>query len=208
MPRHRKGNAVGFHMGHQKRLKHRRQRWFVYIGRFQPFHNGHLTTLSWALGRADGVVVVIGSDNIVPSLKNPWTATQRASWITEAVNPSYHSRLRFVGVRDYPNEDNLWRADIRAKVHEVTPPGAQILVTGYRKDSSTYYLTTFEEWDSEFLEAAEAMSATTIREAYFRGAHRGKWAENLPAPVAEGLAQFKRTQLFLRFAADFKGGTR
>ena len=182
------------------------RRWFVYIGRFQPFHKGHLSILEWAHSQADGVVVVVGSDNLTPTAKNPWTATQRAVWIAQALEPHQLARTRFVSVRDYPGQDDLWRADIMAKVYAVTPRGSEIVVTGYRKDSSTYYLSTFTEWLSQFRETSDGTSASDVRKAYFSKGPRSKWAAALPQNVAASLDRFRQTRLFSSLAEDLKGG--
>jgi bifunctional NMN adenylyltransferase/nudix hydrolase len=113
-------------------------------------------------------------------------------------------RVHFVSVRDYPGQDDLWVNDIRGKVVMLAPPGADIKITGYRKDKTTYYLTIFPEWDSEWLETTEMMSATDVRTAYFGGSPWRVWSANLPGTVVEYLDQFKHTQLYRRLAADQK----
>lgn len=49
----------------------------VFIGRFQPFHNGHLHGLSNALHQADRVILLLGSAWQPRSLHNPWTHQER-----------------------------------------------------------------------------------------------------------------------------------
>jgi bifunctional NMN adenylyltransferase/nudix hydrolase len=49
----------------------------LFIGRFQPFHNGHHAVLKHALSIADKAIIVIGSANQTPNARNPWTAEER-----------------------------------------------------------------------------------------------------------------------------------
>ena len=49
----------------------------VYIGRFQPFHNGHLSVINKAEKLADKVLVLVGSANASPSIRNPFTYDER-----------------------------------------------------------------------------------------------------------------------------------
>ena len=49
----------------------------LYVGRFQPFHLGHLGTIKDVLTEVDELVIVIGSAQYSHNLKNPFTAGER-----------------------------------------------------------------------------------------------------------------------------------
>ena len=51
------------------------------IGRFQPFHNGHLELIKQILKECEEVVVVIGSAQFNYILKDPFTAGERIEMI-------------------------------------------------------------------------------------------------------------------------------
>ena len=53
----------------------------VYIGRFQPFHQGHLQTLTQALAESEKVLIILGSHRAAANIRNPWTAEERISFI-------------------------------------------------------------------------------------------------------------------------------
>ena len=80
----------------------------VLIGRFQPFHNGHLALLELALEAAPRVVVVIGSAFQARSPKHPFDWQERAQMIRSAVPESQRRRLLCVPVRDYFDETPTW----------------------------------------------------------------------------------------------------
>ena len=58
----------------------------VYIGRFQPFHNGHLETLKQGLAIADKVVMVLGSYKKSHSYKNPFSFEERVEMIKSSIS--------------------------------------------------------------------------------------------------------------------------
>jgi len=57
----------------------------LFIGRFQPFHKGHLAVIEWLLERFDEVVVAIGMASESYTWRNPFTAGERLLMIREAL---------------------------------------------------------------------------------------------------------------------------
>ena len=53
----------------------------LYVGRFQPFHNGHLHCIKYALKKVDELVIVIAASQFSHSVKNPFTAGERYEMI-------------------------------------------------------------------------------------------------------------------------------
>jgi nicotinamide-nucleotide adenylyltransferase len=49
----------------------------LYVGRFQPFHLGHLNAIKYALKQVDELVIVIGSAQYSHNANNPFTAGER-----------------------------------------------------------------------------------------------------------------------------------
>ena len=58
----------------------------VLVGRFQPFHFGHLSVLKYALERVDEVILVIGSPQLSHSIDNPFTAGERLFMLKKALH--------------------------------------------------------------------------------------------------------------------------
>ena len=69
----------------------------VYIGRFQPFHNEHLEVVRKGLEIADEVIIVIGSCNAAPNIRNPWSFEDRRKMIADSVFDE-RRRVHIVGV--------------------------------------------------------------------------------------------------------------
>jgi nicotinamide-nucleotide adenylyltransferase len=57
----------------------------LYVGRFQPFHIGHLDAIKYALEKVDELVIVIGSAQYSHNSHNPFTAGERLVMIHNAL---------------------------------------------------------------------------------------------------------------------------
>ena len=78
------------------------------IGRFQPFHNGHLYLLREALKISDKIIIGIGSSNISDS-NNPWNFEKRLVMVEEVIkNEKLEGKvIKIVDIPDVP-DDNEW----------------------------------------------------------------------------------------------------
>ncbi len=57
----------------------------LYVGRFQPFHMGHLEAIKEALREIDELVIAIGSAQYSHNLNNPFTAGERLVMIRRSL---------------------------------------------------------------------------------------------------------------------------
>ncbi len=57
----------------------------LYVGRFQPFHLGHLDAIKEVLCKVDELGIVIGSAQYSHNLKNPFTAGERLVMIKQSL---------------------------------------------------------------------------------------------------------------------------
>lgn len=145
----------------------------VFIGRFQPFHNGHKAVIEAALEQAKEVVVVVGSSFAARNIRNPFTFQERKAMI-EVVFPT--DRVKVVPVSDYPYDDNKWVNAIQKIVDETVPHAQDVGLIGHSKDSTSYYLNIFPKWKNHVEVAdVDGINATDIRKAMFEfGVYRGK----------------------------------
>ena len=58
----------------------------VLVGRFQPFHNGHLEAVRHALKKVDYLYIVVGSSQKNYQRDNPFTAGERIAMIKAALD--------------------------------------------------------------------------------------------------------------------------
>ena len=57
----------------------------VYVGRFQPFHLGHLDAIKHVLEEVEEIVVVIGSAQYSHNVNDPFTAGERLVMVRNAL---------------------------------------------------------------------------------------------------------------------------
>ena len=74
----------------------------LYVGRFQPFHLGHLGAIKAVLKEVDELVIVIGSAQYSHNSNNPFTAGERLVMIRRALQEAKvdYSKLWIVPVPD------------------------------------------------------------------------------------------------------------
>ena len=58
----------------------------LFIGRFQPFHLGHIAAIKFALTNVDELIIVIGSSQASYDQQNPFTSGERLSMIKDSLN--------------------------------------------------------------------------------------------------------------------------
>lgn len=137
----------------------------VFIGRFQPFHNGHKAVIEAAIKQAKEVIVVVGSSFAARNTRNPFTFDERRQMI-KAVFPQ--DNVKVVPVSDYPYDDNKWVAAVQNVVHGAMSWSAdpvRIGLIGHEKDGTSYYLKIFPTWGSVSVPNVEGINATDIRVA-------------------------------------------
>ena len=142
----------------------------VVIGRFQPFHYGHVYNIDRGLKEAKKVLVLVGSAFNSRSPKNPFTFEEREKMIRDHYRGSPNwDRIEVEPLPDYIYEENQWIADVQEIVTSFATETVALI--GHEKDESSYYLKNFPQW--EFLETGrwpsqiKTVDATQIRELYF-----------------------------------------
>ena len=73
------------------------------IGRFQPFHLGHLQALQFALSKVDKLYVGLGSSNKPVEKNNPFTAEQRKEMILSSIDDSMKDKISIYFIPDVDN---------------------------------------------------------------------------------------------------------
>ena len=73
------------------------------IGRFQPFHLGHLEALRFALSKVDKLWVGLGSSNLSPQKNNPFSAEQRKEMILSSIDDSMKEKISIYFIPDLDN---------------------------------------------------------------------------------------------------------
>lgn len=73
------------------------------IGRFQPFHLGHLDALNFALSKVDKLWIGLGSSNKPKQKSNPFSAEERKEMILDSIDQSMKKRIEIFFIPDLEN---------------------------------------------------------------------------------------------------------
>ena len=85
----------------------------IFVGRFQPFHKGHLSAIIDILERVKELVIVVGSAQYSHTLSNPFTVGERITMIKISLEEIeiHPSRYWIVPVPDV-NRGTLWVSQV------------------------------------------------------------------------------------------------
>jgi len=75
----------------------------LFIGRFQPFHKGHLKAIQNASKEFDEVIIGIGSSQYGHTVENPFTSDERILMIEKSLNRINIKNYRIVLIPDIHN---------------------------------------------------------------------------------------------------------
>jgi bifunctional NMN adenylyltransferase/nudix hydrolase len=180
----------------------------VFIGRFQPFHNAHLQIFKQAATLAEKVILVVGSAYQPRTYKNPFTSEDRYEMISLTLaSLEYEEELDFVIVRsrDSLYNDTAWSVRVQEIVKAKTRPTDKVAIIGHKKDESSYYLEMFPQWELVEVPLVEELSATNIRDLYFREDSNLNFIQGvLPERILEYLEKFKKTEEFAQIVRERK----
>ncbi len=158
----------------------------IYIGRFQPFHNGHRAALDYASTLSENILVLIGSANGPRTTRNPWSYDERVASIKGTTNCNAQN-LFFGPLNDYSYNDNKWIQQVGLEIDSVIKTiknfdrevfriinsggKMRIAIIGHDKDHTSNYLNYFPQWDYIEMPAypseSETIDSTRIRQLMF-----------------------------------------
>jgi len=149
----------------------------LFVGRFQPFHKGHLATVKFALGKVDQLVIVVGSAQKSHEEKNPFTAGERIRMIKESLDSEKIDATKIM-IIPVPDVDvhSLWTRQV-----DMLVPKYDVVFA-----NDPFTLMLFRERGVNTMEAPlvdrNEMQATEVRKKMALGE---KWDGLVPAPVAK-----------------------
>ena len=149
----------------------------LFIGRFQPFHKGHLMTVKFALGIVDQLIIAVGSSQKSHEPRNPFTAGERIRMIKESLDIDSEADIGRILIIPIPDIDmhSLWTHQVDMLVPKYDVVFANDLFT----------LMLFREQHVKVIEAPlyrrDEMAATQIRK---RMVSEENWEDLVPMPVS------------------------
>lgn len=82
------------------------------LGRFQPFHNGHLNVIK-DISKNYQVIIAMGSAQVSHKIKNPFTAGERYQMIFESLKVESISNYYLIPIQDI-NRYPLWVSHVES----------------------------------------------------------------------------------------------
>ncbi len=158
----------------------------AFIGRFQPFHRGHLSVIEDLLPKFDQVLVVIGSSDKFRTPENPFTVGERHAMVKETledlgVKPD---KFKVIPLPDVDDDEKWVKHAIKT-----CPEFAAVAITEnprveklFRKDKTKKIVKPKKKY---------AITATTVREEIGKGSDLRKY---LPQPVISFLQKIGATR--------------
>ncbi|MEM3577245.1 MAG: nicotinamide-nucleotide adenylyltransferase [Candidatus Bathyarchaeia archaeon] len=148
----------------------------LYVGRFQPFHLGHLGAIKDILKEVDELVIVIGSAQYSHNLNNPFTAGERLVMIRRALEEAGipYSKVWIVPVPDV-HLHMMWVSAVEG----YTPP-FNVVYSNEPLTRRLFMEAGYEVKNIRFHER-KLYSSTEIRERMLKDK---SWEELVPKSVA------------------------
>ncbi len=171
----------------------------LFVGRFQPFHLGHLGAVKYALKQVDYLYVVVGSAQRSHERDNPFTASERIMMIKSALdgNGVDPSKWMAIPIAD-ADSHSLWVSTVESMV-----PKFDVVFTN---DALTFLLFNEEGIQAKAVPYLDRSrySATNVRD---RILERKDWESLVPPQVAKLVKKFggvERVRALMR--KDLRGG--
>lgn len=153
------------------------------VGRWQPFHLGHLRLLRSAFRLGERVIIAIGSSNESRTARNPLTAKERAEMIRRVLSAEGVEKERYtiVPVRDFGN-DVLWLGEAE---RTCLPGKFDMVMSGNLHTARIFRKAGYKVVRPRFFRKKEC-NATHIRSLIHKGE---KWEHLVPKLVLEYLEE-------------------
>ncbi len=146
------------------------------IGRYQPFHNGHLEVIREIMNDVDcdELIIAIGSAQVSHTLKDPFTAGERISMIYNALSKEGIDNYFLIPVIDI-NRYAVWVSHVKSLVPKIDIVYTNNALTKRLFIERNYNVRTPKLYDRE------QYSGTKIRELIIND---GAWKQLVPESVA------------------------
>jgi len=132
------------------------------IGRFQPFHLGHLHAVNYALSKSENLWIGVGSSNRPTERQNPFSPAERVEMIRSSLDAHALQRIRIFEIPDL-DDHKKWAENIKTIV-----PKFDAVFTNDEMTKHIYSRQGIDVLPIPF-ENRDILSGTMIREKISRG---------------------------------------
>lgn len=176
----------------------------VVIGRFQPVHNGHMELFRKAAEISKNRLILVGSSHIARDTKNPFTFEERRDLLHIATNPIEPDSGRIFNfdiapIMDDMYNDQLWVGQVQSQIDAALQERgldkkyARVVIVGYRKDASSFYLDFFPNYKLFEINGQSSLSGTDLRDRIFDKRCGEAISGYMPNGVYSYIADWKRS---------------
>jgi nicotinamide-nucleotide adenylyltransferase len=145
-----------------------------YIGRFQPYHDGHQRMVGEIVDEVDELVLGIGSAGDSHTTRNPFTAGERVMMVTKSV-AAFDLTTYVVPIEDL-ERNSVWVSHVRSMT-----PSFDVAYS-----NNPLVIELFREAGVEVRQSPmfnrDVLEGTELRERMIEG---GDWRRLVPDPVVE-----------------------
>jgi len=167
----------------------------LFIGRFQPFHNGHFYATKHILSEFDEVVIVIAAAQYNYTVENPFTAGERVEMIKRGLGELY-LRSYIIPVDNIPS-NYLWPRYVLERT-----PNIEVVFSSNRLVQELFKIYGVAIRETPIL---PGVSGTTVRRLM---AENGDWRALVPRGVADFIEEIKgveRVRILWELAVKMPG---
>jgi len=147
----------------------------LYIGRFQPFHKGHLEVVKYLTQKFDHVIIGIGSSQYKDTADNPFSSDERSSMIKNSLKQEKIENYSIVLIPDIHNPPK-WADHVLTIVSDFDVAVSNSEFTRKLFDEKGFRTQDTPKFNEKYY------SGTEIRNRIFSDE---KWEDLVPRPVCE-----------------------
>lgn len=149
----------------------------VFLARMQPIHNAHLYLVNKALDECDKVLIVLGSENKVDMLRNPYDISLRATMLRECLSEEQNKKITIITLPDWSMESEISNVEIWGRYfyyNVVSRIGQKkfslyysddpAILDSWFKNTEVYQYITYRNFERNNI--FEGLSSTKIRQAF------------------------------------------
>ena len=134
----------------------------LFIGRFQPFHQGHLEAVKFGLSHVENLWICIGSSNKSNEKRNPFSADERKEMILSSLESVMLKRIQIYHVPDIDDHEKwTYHIDSIVPKYDIVFSNDDFTLTLYQKRGIKTMKVPLKE--------REKFSGTNIREMIATG---------------------------------------
>lgn len=145
----------------------------IFIGRFQPFHLGHLFVVKKLAEKFDSIIIAIGSSQEKGTLENPFSYNERKEMIANVLKKH---KIKNYGIYPLPDfyDDKKWTGYIKKNL-----PKADFFYSGNRW---TLRCLKKHGYKARKIKLIGGINSTNIRKMMLK---KRNWERLVPQEIAE-----------------------